>query len=164
MHSLSCCNLGSNTGRDCSAVESRLRRMPRWGARVLGDIAAMSTMSRRTAATMSLLSAQRTYAVAMIATIGATLGVCGANFGKWPGIVVDATNGSVFWGTSTSSSALSFWGVTLYGIVGAALGCAIGIASASWWRSARARILLGAWAITALVLGVMFMAWSFWPW
>lgn len=110
--------------------------------------------------------AHRAYLIAMCALIGAAFGYAACNWGGWPRLTYLPLTGEVAL-SSTQPLAITYIGNVLWGLGGFVVGGGVGavlcqVLPRRW--HARALLLFGAWAITAIVLAGMYFTWSLWPW
>lgn len=109
---------------------------------------------------------QRAYVVAMCAVIGAAFAYAACDWGHWPHLMYLPLSGRLVT-QPTSAITIHYVGLITWGIGGACCGAIVGavacrVVPRPWPR--RAYQLLGAWAITAIVLAGSYFTWSLWPW
>jgi hypothetical protein len=110
--------------------------------------------------------AHRAYVIAMCAIIGGAFAYAACDWGHWPHLIYLPLSGKLVMRT-TSAIAIHYAGLVLWGAGGA---CAGALAGAVLCRAVprtwppRVYRLLGAWAITALLLAGSYFTWSLWPW
>lgn len=110
--------------------------------------------------------ADRAYVIAMSGIIAGAFAYAACDWGRWPRLVYLPLHGEVAL-ASSSPVAIHYLGLTAWGTGGACVGALIGavlcrLVPRRW--PARAYRLLGAWAITAVVLAGGYFTWSLWPW
>ncbi|MCB9570977.1 MAG: hypothetical protein H6709_02705 [Kofleriaceae bacterium] len=107
---------------------------------------------------------QRRYLIATTAIVGWALGYALAAWSQWPRVMYDPLRRAWLVRARPGSPVpIDYWGLMLYGASGAAVGGAAALlALAAWRRPVPARVLnlLGAWAITAFVLGGGYFMWT----
>jgi len=110
--------------------------------------------------------AHRAYVIAMSAIIGGAFAYAACDWGRWPHLIYLPLEGRVVLAT-TSTVAIHYLGLVAWGLGGACTGAVLGailcrVRPAPWPASVYR--LLGAWAITAIVLAGGYFTWSLWPW
>ncbi len=104
------------------------------------------------------------YVIACCAIIGGVLAYCGSDFADWPKLTTAPLTGAIIVASKSNDGGITYWGSLLWGLGGAAIGGAGGLAGARWVVDRRSALqLLGAWACTALVLASLYIVWSLWP-
>lgn len=116
---------------------------------------------------MTLPRWQRAYVIAMCAVIGAALAYAASNWAHWPTLTYLPVQGEWTMHRPPGAIAMNYLGVVAWGVGGAATGTLVGAAVCAVAKkplSERIVMLLGAWAITAIVLAGAYFTWSVWPW
>ncbi|MEO6772244.1 MAG: hypothetical protein ABI467_04385 [Kofleriaceae bacterium] len=111
--------------------------------------------------------AQRAYVIAMGALIGAAFAYAACDWGHWPCLAYLPITGEVVIRAPAGAIAMVYWGLIAWGVGGAACGAALGVIACALWKRPlpeRALQLVGAWAITAIMLAGSYFTWSLWPW
>ncbi len=110
---------------------------------------------------------QRTYLVACSAVIGFALAYALCDYASWPRAVYAPLEGAVrLERPPIGRNEVSYLGVVAWGAGGALLAALAAFAFARLVRrplSSRALRILGAWAVTAVLLAGAFHTWSLWP-
>lgn len=109
---------------------------------------------------------QRAYVIAMTAIIGGAFAYAACDWGHWPHVTYLPVSRTVTL-APTRAVAIHYLGYVLWGAGGACTGALLGAVACSVVRRPwpiRAYRLLGAWAITAIVLAGCYYTWSLWPW
>lgn len=110
---------------------------------------------------------QRAYVIATCALIAAAFAYAGCAWGHWPVLSYLPVAGRWTLHPPPGAIAMGYLGTLAWGAGGAAVGAIAGAALCAIvrrpWPPLALR-LLGAWALTALVLAGGFYAWSLWPW
>lgn len=108
----------------------------------------------------------RAYVIAMCAVIGGAFAYAACDWGHWPHLTYLPLSGTVTL-AATKDVAIHYVGFVAWGIGGACTGALLGALACRGvprrWP-VRAYQLLGAWAVTALVLAGSYFTWSLWPW
>jgi len=110
---------------------------------------------------------QRAYAIAMCALIGGALAYTLCEWAQWPRLTYKPLTGEIVVRSHVIGVAMTYFGTIAWGLGGAALGALVAAgACAAWKRPAPDRVLrlLGAWAITAILLAGLYFTWTLWPW
>jgi hypothetical protein len=110
--------------------------------------------------------AHRAYVIAMWAILGGAFGYGACDWGQWPHLTYLPLSGSVVL-APTRAIAIHYLGLVAWGAGGACAGAVVGVvlcrvAPRAW--SPQTYRLLGAWAITAILLVGGYFTWSLWPW
>jgi hypothetical protein len=121
-------------------------------------------MTGRGAGTMS--RAHRAYVIAMCAVIAGAFAYAACDWGHWPHLVILPVQQRLTL-NARGALAIHYLGLVAWGTGGLCAGALLGavlcrVAPRPW--PAAAYRLLGAWAITALVLAGGYFTWSLWPW
>lgn len=104
------------------------------------------------------------YVIVCCAIIGGILAYCGSDFADWPKLTIAPLTSVVTVVSKTANGGITYWGALLWGVGGASIGGAAGLACARWVVHRRAAMqLLGAWALAALTLASLYIVWSLWP-
>ena len=110
--------------------------------------------------------AHRAYVIAMCGAIGGAFAYAACDWGHWPHLVYLPLHGRLAL-ASRSPLAIHYLGLVAWGAGGACAGALVGAlacrARRRTWPPAVYR-LLGAWAITALLLAGGYFTWNLWPW
>jgi hypothetical protein len=108
---------------------------------------------------------QRAYTIAMCALIGAAFAYSACEWARWPRLTYFPVTGdwAVVPPTATSIT-ITYLGVVLWGLGGLAVGALVGAGLTRVIKTERFNALLGAWAITAILLVGAYYTWSVWPW
>ncbi|MBK9031879.1 MAG: hypothetical protein IPL61_11225 [Myxococcales bacterium] len=104
--------------------------------------------------------------IAMAAVIGGCLAYALADWGGWPRLTYDPYAARWSWRSgATPTVPINYYGGLIWAGAGAALGAVIGAVVARWpgARTARARALALAWALTAFGLAGTYYLWNLWP-
>jgi hypothetical protein len=114
----------------------------------------------------SMSRAHRAYVVAMCAIIGGAFAYAACDWGHWPHLIYLPLSGT-FVTAPTGAIAIHYSGLVAWGLGGTCTGAIVGavacrVAPRPW--PPRIYQLLGAWAITAIVLAGSYFTWSLWPW
>ncbi|HTR54106.1 MAG TPA: hypothetical protein VMJ10_25610 [Kofleriaceae bacterium] len=110
---------------------------------------------------------QRAYAIATCALIAGALAYAVSDWAGWPRLTYKPLTGEVVVRSHVSGVAMTYFGVIAWGLGGAAIGAVLAAgACAVLKRPASERVLrlLGAWAITAILLAGLYFTWTLWPW
>jgi hypothetical protein len=110
---------------------------------------------------------QRAYVIATCALIGGAFAYAACDWGQWPRIIYVPLSGELTMHPPPAAITIVYWGFVAWAIGGAATGAAVGAALCAVVRKPwpdRAIQLLGAWAITAILLAGSYYTWSLWPW
>lgn len=116
--------------------------------------------------TQQMSRAHRAYVIAMCAIIGGAFAYAACDWGRWPHLTYLPLSGTVVLG-STTAVAIHYPGFVAWGTGGACVGAVVGaVACRAVPRAWPAPVyrLLGAWAITAIVLAGGYFTWSLWAW
>jgi hypothetical protein len=110
---------------------------------------------------------QRAFVIATCALIGAAFAYAACDWGHWPRLTYMPVRGE--WAMRAASGAVSmtYLGIVAWGVGGAAVGALAGAAVCAVARKPlpdRLLLLLGAWAVTAILLVGGYFTWSLWPW
>ena len=111
--------------------------------------------------------AQRAFVIASCALIGAAFAYAACGWGQWPRLTYLPISGEIVMHAPPGVVAMAYLGTVAWGLGGAACGALLGvIACAVWGRPLpeRALLLVGAWAITAILLAGSYYTWSSFPW
>jgi hypothetical protein len=109
---------------------------------------------------------QRAYVLAMCAVIAGAFAYAACDWGHWPHVTYLPLS-QRFTLAPTKAVAIHYLGFVLWGLGGACVGAVAGALACRAVRrpwSTRAYRLLGAWAITAIVLAGSYYTWNLWPW
>ena len=110
---------------------------------------------------------QRTYVVACAAVIGFALAYALCDFAGWPRAVYAPLEGAVHLEPPpVGRNEVGYLGMVAWGAGGAALAALLAFGFARLVGrplSSRALRILGAWALTAVLLAGAFHTWSLWP-
>lgn len=109
---------------------------------------------------------ERAYVIAMCAIIGGALAYAACEWGQWPRVAYLPLSRTLA-RAGDPGIAIVYPGIVLWGLGGLAAGGLTGaalraLAPGPW--PLRALQLLGAWAITALLLAGGLFTWALWPW
>lgn len=110
---------------------------------------------------------QRAYAIATCALIGAALAYALCDWARWPRLTYLPLRGGVVMDAPADALSMNYLGVVAWGLGGAACGALVAALGARAWRRPLPPIvlqLLGAWAITAILLAGAYYTFSVWPW
>lgn len=107
---------------------------------------------------------QRAYVIATCAIIGAAFAYAACDWARWPRVTYLAVRGEWSLTSMPAPTAVTYLGVVLWGLGGLAVGALAGSFLCRLKISERFIILLGAWAITAVLLAGAYDTWSVWPW
>jgi hypothetical protein len=107
---------------------------------------------------------QRAYVIATCAIIGAAFAYAACDWARWPRLTYMPVRGEWSMGSALGSTAMTYLGVVLWGIGGLTVGALAGSLLCRFKISDRLMTLLGAWAITAILLAGAYETWSSWPW
>ena len=108
----------------------------------------------------------RAYVIAMCAVIGGAFAYAACDWGRWPHLTYLPLSGTITL-APTKDVAIHYLGFVAWGLGGACTGALLGALACRVVRRrwpVRAYQLLGAWAVTALVLAGSYFTWSLWPW
>lgn len=108
----------------------------------------------------------RAYVIAMCAVIGGAFAYAACDWGRWPHLTYLPMSGTLTM-AATDEVAIHYVGFVAWGIGGACTGALLGalacrLVPRRW--PVRGYQLLGAWAVTAIVLAGSYFTWSLWPW
>ena len=110
--------------------------------------------------------AHRAYVIAMCAVISGAFAYAACDWGHWPHLIVLPVQRRVTFDAG-GALAIHYLGLAAWGAGGVCTGALLGAAACRIaprpWPAAAYR-LLGAWAITALVLAGGYFTWNLWPW
>jgi hypothetical protein len=110
---------------------------------------------------------QRAYAIATCALIGGALAFALCDWARWPRLVYLPLRGELAMQAPSGAVAVPYYGVVLWLVGGMLVGAVVAAIACRVWRRVlpdRALQLLGAWAITALVLAGGYYTFQVWPW
>jgi hypothetical protein len=110
---------------------------------------------------------QRAYVIATCAIIGGAFAYAACDWGQWPKLVYLPISGELTMSPPPGAIAITYWGMLLWGLGGAACGALVGAGLVRAVRrpwSDRTLQLFGAWAITAVLLTGLYYTWNLWPW
>jgi len=110
---------------------------------------------------------QKAYVIATCALIAAVFAYAASDWGQWPRLTYLPLTGELTLHPPPGAIAITYLGTVAWGLGGAAVGALIGVALCAATRKPwpdRALHLLGAWAITAILLAGGYFTWSLWPW
>jgi hypothetical protein len=110
---------------------------------------------------------QRAYAIAMCALIGGALAFALCDWAQWPRVTYLPLERELVMHAPAGAVAVPYWGVLAWLVGGAACGALIGAIGCAIVRRPlpdRALLLLGAWAITAVLLAGSYYTFQVWPW
>ncbi len=107
---------------------------------------------------------QRGYIIAMCAIIGAAFAYAACDWARWPRLTYMPLRGEWALSSSPAATAITYPGVVAWGLGGLATGALVGALVCRFRISERLIALLGAWAITAVLLAGAYETWSVWPW
>jgi hypothetical protein len=118
------------------------------------------------AVTGAMSRGHRAYVIAMCAIIGGAFAYAACDWGRWPHLIYLPLFGELVLQPTTAVS-IHYFGFILWGTGGACVGAITGaalcrIVPRPW--PVRIYQLLGAWAVTALLLSGGYFTWSLWPW
>ena len=111
--------------------------------------------------------AHRAYVIAMFAVIGGAFAYAAADWGNWPRVTYLPLTGDVVLRAPAGALAMPYVGTVLWGFGGAACGALAGVIACNLWKRPlpdRVLLVVGTWAIAALVLAGSYFTWSLWPW
>ena len=112
---------------------------------------------------MTLPRWQRAYVIATCAVIAAAFAYAACDWARWPRLVFAPLRGE--WSVGNGGpTTVTYLGVVLWGLGGLAVGAVVGSLLCRFKISERLQFLLGAWAITAVLLAGAYDTWSVWPW
>ncbi len=112
--------------------------------------------------------AQRAFVIAMCAIIAGAFAYAACDWGHWPKLhYLILAERFTFDAPSSPSTAIGYLGNVAWGLGGALCGALVGavlskLVPRPW--SDRAMHLVGAWALTAIILAGGYYTWSLWPW
>ncbi len=109
---------------------------------------------------------QRAYLIAMCAIIGGAFAYAACVWGSWPRVTYLPLHGELTL-AQTSAVSIVYLGLVAWGLGGMICGAVVGavacrVAPRPW--PDRALQVVGAWAITAILLAGSYFTWSLWPW
>jgi hypothetical protein len=113
---------------------------------------------------------QRAYVVAACALIGAAFAYALCDWAQWPRLAYLPVVEELTMHPRGDAVAITYLGNLAWGLGGAASGTLVGAAVcavcalAKRSLSGRTLRLLGAWAITAVVMAGLYYTWTVWPW
>ncbi len=110
---------------------------------------------------------QRAYVIATCAIIAAVFAYAACDWARWPRLTYLPVTGEWTLSAPAGAVAVTYLGVVLWGLGGLCVGAIIGAAICRIWNKPlgdRMISLLGAWAITAVLLVGAYYTWSMWPW
>lgn len=110
---------------------------------------------------------QRAFVIATCAIIGAAFAYAAADWARWPMLTYLPVRGEWTMHAPAGAVSITYLGMVVWGVGGAACGALAGAglcAVIGKPLSERVQQLLGAWAITAIVLAGAYFTWSLWPW
>jgi hypothetical protein len=110
---------------------------------------------------------QRAWLVATCAIIGAAFAYAASDWARWPHLTYLPVSGEWTLHPPASAIAITYLGSVAWGLGGAAVGALCGAGLCAIVRrpvGERVQLLLGAWAITALLLAGGYYTWTLWPW
>lgn len=110
---------------------------------------------------------QRAYVIAMCAVIGGAFAYAACDWGRWPRLTYQPLTGDVMMRAPTTIVTINYLGTVAWGLGGAAVGALVGAGLCAVWKKPwheRALQLLGAWAITGVLLAGSYYTWNLWPW
>ena len=116
---------------------------------------------------MSMPRWQRAYVIACAAIIGGAFAYAMCEWAQWPRLTYLPNSGEIALHVPPGAIAVTYLGIVAWGAGGALVGAVIGaLACAAFKRTLGARVLqlLGAWAITAILLAGFYYTWTLWPW
>ncbi len=116
---------------------------------------------------MTLPRWQRAFAIATCAIIRAAFAYATSDWARWPTLAYLPVRGEWTMHAPPGAIAITYLGIVAWGIGGAAIGALVGAGMCALARkplSDRVILLLGAWAITAILLAGGYFTWSLWPW
>ena len=109
---------------------------------------------------------QRAFVIAACALIGGALAYALCDWARWPKLAYLPLRGH-FTLHAGDAIAITYPGMLAWGAGGAACGALLGAAACAIVRRPlpdRVLRLLGAWAITAILLAGLYFTWTLWPW
>lgn len=110
---------------------------------------------------------QRAFVIAACAVIGGAFAYAACDWGQWPKLAYLPITGGVTMHAPAGALAITYLGNVAWGTGGAACGAVVGALVCAMVRRPwpdRALQLVGAWAITAILLAGSYYTWSLWPW
>lgn len=118
------------------------------------------------ALTTAMSRGHRAYVIAMCAIIGGAFAYAASDWGRWPRLLYLPLSGELMT-APTGAIAIHYAGLIAWGTGGACTGALVGavacrVVPRQW--PVRVYQLLGAWAITAMLLAAAYFLWSLWPW
>ena len=110
---------------------------------------------------------QRAYVLATCAVIAGAFAFAACDWAQWPRLTYLPLSGSIVMHAPPGALAITYVGTLAWAIGGAAVGAMLGAMLCAIvkkpWTDRRLR-LLGAWAITAILLAGCYDTWNLWPW
>ena len=107
---------------------------------------------------------QRAYVIATCAIIGAAFAYAACDWARWPRLTFRPLSDGWSLSSTPGPTSITYLGVVLWGLGGLTTGALVGSQLCRLKISERLTILLGAWAITAVLLAGAYDTWSVWPW
>jgi len=110
--------------------------------------------------------AHRAYVIAMCVIIGGAFAYAACDWGQWPHLIYLPLRDQLVM-QPTNAIAIHYLGLVAWGAGGACTGALVGaVLCRTVPRPWPAHVyqLLGAWAITAILLAGSYFTWSLWPW
>jgi hypothetical protein len=104
----------------------------------------------------------RRYFVICGAIIGWALGVLLPQYGRWPQLWLDPQTRRVFVARAAGALPIGYYGLILWGILGASVGAACGFALARKGKN-ESFGLAAAWALTAILVAAAYYTFQLWP-
>ena len=110
---------------------------------------------------------QRAYVIACAAIVGGAFAYALCDWAQWPRVTYLPIRGELVLHAPPGAIAITYLGVVAWGAGGAVCGALLGALGCAIARKPfgdRALQLLGAWAITAILLAGFYETWTLWPW
>ncbi|HEY1557561.1 MAG TPA: hypothetical protein VGF94_22165 [Kofleriaceae bacterium] len=110
---------------------------------------------------------QRAYVIAMAAVIAAALAYALSDWAQWPRLTYLPVRGELVVRSHVTGVSITYFGTIAWGLGGAALGALVAAGACALAKrplAERVLRLLGAWAITAILLAGCYFTWTLWPW
>jgi hypothetical protein len=101
--------------------------------------------------------------VASCVIIGATVAYILSDFGDWPKLTYWPQQQRWAFANKTTDGAMAYWGGILWALGGALVSVPLAWVLQRWNAGRNATILLGAWAIAALLIASLYVVWMLWP-
>jgi hypothetical protein len=109
------------------------------------------------------VTAPRRYFAACGAIIGWSAGIVLPGYGRWPKLFYDPAAHRWFFARTAGALPLSYYGLLLWGILGALLGAGAGRLLGKRRSDARSIGLCAAWTLTAVIGTLAYYTFELWP-